>query len=137
MRIHPVGLRSPFLSPKSVHFVAQVRKKDEVRRLTRDSASDNEKKNDTAYTSAEFVQSFEGEQGSYEVEGQGWSARERTFIARTKQYLEESYSVKVKVEELGGLLGPEDAHVDFRRIARKKQETKEGAIFLRLSVRMV
>ena len=38
--------------------------------------------------------SFEGEQGSYEVEGRGWSARERTIIARTKQYLERSYSVK-------------------------------------------
>ena len=50
--------------------------------------------------------SFEGEQGSYEVEGPGRSARERTIIARTKQYLEESYSVKVAVEELEDFLGP-------------------------------
>ena len=32
--------------------------------------------------------SFERKQGSYEVEGRGWSARERTIIARTKQFLE-------------------------------------------------
>ena len=32
--------------------------------------------------------SFEEEQGSYEVEGRGWSARERAIITRTKQYLE-------------------------------------------------
>ena len=34
-----------------------------------------------------------------------WSAKERTIIARTKQYLEESYSVKVEAEELEELLG--------------------------------
>ena len=32
--------------------------------------------------------SFEREQGSYEEEGRGWNARERTIIARTKQFLE-------------------------------------------------
>ena len=43
--------------------------------------------------------SFEWEQGSYEEEGRGWNARERTIFARTKQYLERSYSLKVRVEE--------------------------------------
>ena len=33
---------------------------------------------------------FEEEQGHFEVEDQMWSARERTSIARTKQYLEGS-----------------------------------------------
>ena len=50
----------------------------------------------------------EREQGSYDGEGRGWNARERTITARTKQYLERSYSVKVRVEELKELLGPED-----------------------------
>ena len=49
--------------------------------------------------------SFEREQGSYEVEGRGWNARERTIIARTKQYLERSYSVKMTVEELERTVG--------------------------------
>ena len=62
--------------------------------------------------------------GRYEAEGEGWSARERTIIARTEQFLERSFSVKVRVEELGGLLFPEDVDVDFMRIL-KKQETKE------------
>ena len=46
--------------------------------------------------------------GRNEEEGRGWNARERTIIARTKQFLERSFSVKVRVEELEGLLGPED-----------------------------
>ena len=36
--------------------------------------------------------SFEEEQGHFEVEGQTWSARDRTFKARTKEYPEEGYS---------------------------------------------
>ena len=58
--------------------------------------------------------SFERKQGSYEGEGRGWNARGRTIFAGTKQHLERSYSVKVRVEELEGLLGPEDVDVDFR-----------------------
>ena len=50
------------------------------------------------------------------MEDQVWNARERTIIARTKQYLEGSYRVKVEVEELEDLLGPDDVDVDFRRI---------------------
>ena len=56
------------------------------------------------------------EQGQFEVEDQTWSARDRTVIARTKQYLEENKSFKVEVEELESLLGPDDSDVDFRRI---------------------
>ena len=58
--------------------------------------------------------SFEWEQRRYEVEGWGWSAKERTLIARTKQFLERSHSVKVQVEEFEDLLGPDDVDVDFR-----------------------
>ena len=38
-----------------------------------------------------------------EVEDQIWSARDRAVIAKTEQYLEESYSMKVEVEELESL----------------------------------
>ena len=41
--------------------------------------------------------SFEEEQELFEVEDQIWSARDRTVIARTKQYLEESKSLKVVI----------------------------------------
>ena len=47
--------------------------------------------------------SFERKKGSYEEEGRGWNARERTIIARTEQFLERSHSVKVRVEELEGV----------------------------------
>ena len=73
--------------------------------------------------------SFEREQGSYEEEGRGWNARERTIIARTKQYLERSYSVKVRVEELEGVLGPEDVDVDFRRILKGTRDERGRKIF--------
>ena len=81
--------------------------------------------------------SFDGEQESYEVEGRGWSARGRTLIPRTQQYLEESYSVKVEVEELEDPLGPEDVDVDFRRIMKEARNERGRNYFLRLSVRMV
>ena len=42
--------------------------------------------------------SFEREQGSYEEARREWNARERTIIPRTKQSLERSYSVKMRVE---------------------------------------
>ena len=63
------------------------------------------------------------------VEDQMWNARERTIIARTKQYLEGSYRVKVDVEELEDLLGPDDVDVDFRRILQKGRDEKGCAIF--------
>ena len=73
--------------------------------------------------------SFESEQGSYEEEGRGWNARERTIIARTKQYLESSSGVKVRVEELEELLRPEDVDVDFRRILKEAREERGRKIF--------
>ena len=69
--------------------------------------------------------SFEEEQGHFLVEGQDWSARDRTVIARTKQYLEESKSLKVEVEELESLLGPDEAR------------DKKVARYLRPSAQMV
>ena len=71
--------------------------------------------------------SFEEKQGSYEEEGRGWIARERTIIARTKQFLERSYSVKVRVEELEDLLGPDDVDVDFMRILKEARDGRASA----------
>ena len=73
--------------------------------------------------------SFEEEQEHSEVEDQIWSARDRTVIARTEQYLEESKSLKVEVEELESLLGPADSDVDFRRILEEARNKKGCAIF--------
>ena len=47
--------------------------------------------------------SYEERQWQVEVEDQIWDARDRTVIVKTKQYLEESDSMKVEVEELGRL----------------------------------
>ena len=58
------------------------------------------------------------------MEGQGWSARERTIVARTKQK-----SVKVEVEELEDLLGPEDVDVEFRRILKEARDERGRNIF--------
>ena len=71
--------------------------------------------------------SFKGKQGRYEGEGRGWNARERTIVARTTQYLERSYSVKVRVEVLEELLGPED--VDFSRILKEARDEKRAQGF--------
>ena len=73
--------------------------------------------------------SFEREQGSYAEEGRGWNAREITIVARTKQFLERSCNVKVRVEELEGLLGPEDVDVNFRRILKEARDVRGRKIF--------
>ena len=65
----------------------------------------------------------------YEEEGRRWNARERTIIARTKQYLERSFSVKVQVEALETLLGPEDVDVDLRRILKEARDEQGCRIF--------
>ena len=67
---------------------------------------------------------FEEEQVLLGAEDQMWSAKERTIIARTKQYLERSYSVKVEVEELEDLLGPDDVDVDLRRLLKEARDEK-------------
>ena len=65
------------------------------------------------------------------MEDQIWSARDRdtAMIARRKQYLEESYSMEVEVEELESLLGPDDPDVDFRRILEEARDENDCAIF--------
>ena len=58
------------------------------------------------------------------MEDQTWGARDRTVIARTKQYLEENKSLKVEVEELESLLRPDDSDVDFRRFLQEARDEK-------------
>ena len=70
-----------------------------------------------------------------EVEDQIWHARDRTVIVKTKQYKEESHSMKVEVEELESLLGPEDPDVDFRRILEEARTKQGRAIFSDLQLR--
>ena len=67
--------------------------------------------------------------GRYEEEGRGWNARERTIIERTKQFWERSVSVKVQVEALEALLGPEGVDVDLRRILNEARDEQGRRIF--------
>ena len=73
--------------------------------------------------------SFVSHQGRYEEEGRGWNARERTIIVRTKQFLERSRRVKVQVEALEALLGPEDVVVDLKRILTEARDEQGRNIF--------
>ena len=63
------------------------------------------------------------------MEHQSLSTRVGTVIARTNQYLGDSKSVKVEVEELESFLGPDDSDVDFRRILEEATDEKGCAIF--------
>ena len=73
--------------------------------------------------------SFVTDNRRYEEEGRGWNARERPIIARTKQFLERSRSVKVQVEALEALLCPEDVDVDLRRILKEARDEQGRKIF--------
>ena len=65
-----------------------------------------------------------------EFEGEHrWSARDRTVIARMEQYLNENDNMRVEIEELEFLLGPEDSEVDLRQILRYARRKKGGQIF--------
>ena len=69
-----------------------------------------------------------------EFEGEHrWSARDRTVIARMEQYLNENDNIRVEIEELEFLLGPEDSEVDLRQILRYARRKKGGRIFEILS----
>ena len=49
-----------------------------------------------------------------EVQGNSWSARERTVIARVENYLNKNDCLKLDFEELELLVGPEDSEVNLR-----------------------
>ena len=72
---------------------------------------------------------FVRDHGRNEEEGRGWNARERTIVARTKQFLERSHSVKVQVEAFEALLGPEDVDVDLRRILKEPRDEQGRRVF--------
>ena len=55
--------------------------------------------------------------------------KKKDGTARTKQLLERTYSVKVRVEELEGFLGLEDVDVDFRRILKEARDERGRKIF--------
>ena len=53
-----------------------------------------------------------------EVQGSSWSAREATVIARMEHYLDKNDCLKMEIEELELLMGPEDSEVNMRYILR-------------------
>ena len=58
-----------------------------------------------------------------------WTARDRVVIARMGQHVDRSESLKVEVEELEPLLGPEDSEVDIRHIAMNARSKKRRRHF--------
>ena len=50
-------------------------------------------------------------------------------MARTTQFQERSYSVKVQVEKIEDLLGPEDVDLDFRLILKEARDERGRKIF--------
>ena len=71
------------------------------------------------------------ENGSCEMELEsehGWTARDRTVIARVEQYLNENDNMRVEIEELESLLVSEDSEVDLRQILRYARRKKGGRI---------
>ena len=63
-----------------------------------------------------------------EDQGIGWNARDRTVIAKLEKYLNESDCLKLEIEELELLLGPEDSEVHLRHILRNGSR-RGGRIF--------
>ena len=53
-----------------------------------------------------------------EVQGSSWSAHERTIIARMENYLNKNGCLKLDIEELELLMGPEDSDVNLRCMLR-------------------
>ena len=77
--------------------------------------------------------SMEAIQWQTEVEDQGggscekefedehrWTAGDGTVVAGMEQYLNKSDSMRVEIEELESLLGPEDSEVNLRHASRKQ-----------------
>ena len=65
-----------------------------------------------------------------EYEGEyRWTARDRVVVVRMEQYLDRSESLKVEVEELELLLGPEDSEVDLMYILMNARRKKGRRIF--------
>ena len=58
------------------------------------------------------------------MEDQIWSARDRTVVAKIEQYLEESYSMKVEVEELKKHVFPSCKLPDWQGITKAKRSSK-------------
>ena len=118
--------RGPFLSPKTCSLYSCAGR-DEVRRLTGESVSAFKKKDERRMTPPTPVQnsytSFVRDHGRHEVEGRGWNARERTIIARTKQFLERSHCVKVQVEAFRRPVGSQKMLMwNFRRILKEARD---------------
>ena len=53
-----------------------------------------------------------------EDQGSGCAARDRTVIAQMEKNMKASDCLKLEIEELGLLLGPEDSYVNLMYILR-------------------
>ena len=51
-----------------------------------------------------------------------WTAKEKAVVPRLEQYLKRTNNIKVEIEELEHLFGPEDPEVDLRRIVMEARK---------------
>ena len=135
--VSPSGSDWEFVEPQSfssskkrAHCGTDTQEEMRYERLTSESTSDNEKKYDSACTDAKIrTPPLEGSREVTKKKEEDGNARGRTIIAGTKQYLERSFSVKVQVEALEALLGPEDVDVDLRRSLKEARDEQGRRIF--------
>ena len=73
--------------------------------------------------------SIEGMQRQTEMEDQGcgWTAHDRTVIAKMEKYLNESDCLKLEIDQLELLLGPQDSEDNLSHILRNAR--RRGGIF--------
>ena len=113
--------RSPFLSPKKRPIVGTDFQ--EMMRYERSpvNAPPSSKRRVMPLTPQQSSRSSYEEtqwQTEVEVQGSSLSARESTVIASMEQYLNEHDNMKVEIDELELMMGPEDAEVNLRYILR-------------------
>ena len=74
--------------------------------------------------------SIEATQWQTEMEDQGsvWNAPDSTVIAKMEQYPNDNDRMKLEIEELERLLGPEDSEVNLRHVLRNTSR-RDGRIF--------
>ena len=63
------------------------------------------------------------------VQGSSWSAVERTVIARMENYLNEKDCLKLEIEELELLMGPEDSEVNLILMNASRRGSRIFEIF--------
>ena len=130
-----------FVEPQSFSFSHQkacillysYARRDEIRRLTSESAPRFQEEGGCRLHLCKIR--TPPLRGSREVTKRKVEDGMRESSQGRNIFLERSYSVKVRVEELKGFLSPEDVDVDFRRLLKEARDER-GARSSKSSVRI-